>query len=640
MFSRLNSPKQQTGQSIIFVVLFLGVVVLSLVFLYKAGKVTSEKMQVQNAADAAAYSVSITEARDLNFMSYTNRAMVANEVAIGQMVGMASWATHWSSFESYLMAYERLFVYPLVMAATLGTSGDAVENVFKLATNLAFKVPGDFMFKVFKIIGNIGATVMHYINKAYSAAQTGYHYGSILYSLSAYIDLVNDNAPGAKISDFGILSMIAHTFTFAEIPGVPGSFVKTYNPSTAEHVDGFQRLAAHVNGSRDEWSRKRGWTLPLDIPPFPIDFDSDFDNDGDVRFNVIDIGVAQVWMEFIFQLSFDLEKTGASELRAMADELGNQYNWSSADATSVLMNLVFHLGAGVTVLGADFGASVDLDTTSGTFARGAMKLNLPSPIDDVELFDIDLPFPTSAPFSSGSAQIGRTKVTGTDLFNISADGYGGAPNHSQAWGMDPSGTLAPPFVGFRGPVWSHLAYQVPTVIATMPTTQRRINTSYRGLPMYSDTEEQTTPWGYEAPYFLAGVVKDAVDIYSNNAPLTDTTPACIDNTADATTAGLSFDNAFHLNDGCIADGELGAIAKSEVYFSRPLDLAYFGRADDQEEYGSAFNPYWQARLVQTTNADRMVAIALQQKQTFGTIDSIADLLTQLASIPDDIMSLF
>ena len=159
MLSRFHLSRQQQGQAIIFVILFLGVVTLSLVFLYKAGKITSEKMQVQNAADAAAYSVSITEARDLNFMAYTNRAMVANEVAIGQMVGMASWATHWSSFESYLMAWERLFIYPLVMAATLGTSGDAVENVFKTATNLVFKLPGDLFFKFMKVIANIGATV-------------------------------------------------------------------------------------------------------------------------------------------------------------------------------------------------------------------------------------------------------------------------------------------------------------------------------------------------------------------------------------------------------------------------------------------------------------------------------------------------
>ena len=204
--------------------------------------------------------------------------------------------------------------------------------------------------------------------------------------------------------------------------------------------------------------------------------------------------------------------------------------------------------------------------------------------------------------------------------------------------MGPTGTLATPFVGWRGPVWSHYAYQVPTVIATMPTTQRRVNTSYRGLPMYSDTVPKDNPWGFEAPYFLAGVVKDAEDIYSDTAPFAN--EDCIDNTRDPETAGFSVDNMFHLNDNCIADGELGAIAKSEVYFSRPLDLAYFGRADDQAEYGSAFNPYWQARLVETTNADRVVALALQQKQTFGTLDSIQDLVQQLANLPTDLLDLF
>ena len=646
MLSCSKFCRQQQGQAIIFVLLFLGVVLLSLVFLYKAGKITSEKMQLQNAADAAAYSVSVTEARDLNFMSYTNRAMVANEVAIGQMVGMASWATHWSSFESYLMAWERLFIYPLVMAATLGTSGDAVENVFKTATNLVFKVPGDLFYKVFKIIANIGATVLHYINKAYSVGQTGYHFGSLLYSLSAYVDLVDDNLPDAKISDFGILTLIAHAFTYLEVlpqdnPNTIKSFVRTYNPSKAQHVDGFQRFAAVVNGSKDEFSRKRGWTLGLDIPPFPIDISSDFDGDGNPRFDLIDLSpFATLWMEFVFQLSFDFEKTGASELRSLGSGLGNQYNWSAADVTSLLFNLYFYFGVGVTVFGADFSGDVEIATTGGTPAA-SLGLNLPDPIGRVDIFSIpppNLPIPTSAPFSSGSAQIGKTKVKSADLYGIDSGAYGGAPRHTGAWGQGPTGTLATPFVGWRGPVWSHYAYQVPTVIATMPTTQRRVNTSYKGLPTYSDTVPKDFPWGIEAPYFLAGVVKDAGDIYSDKAPLTN--KDCKDNTQDASSDGFSVDDMFHLNDYCIADEELGAISKSEVYFSRPLDLAYFGRADDQEEYGSAFNPYWQARLVETTFADRMVAVAVQQKQTFGTLDSIADLVSKLASLPTDILSLF
>ena len=57
----------------------------------------------------------------------------------------------------------------------------------------------------------------------------------------------------------------------------------------------------------------------------------------------------------------------------------------------------------------------------------------------------------------------------------------------------------------------------------------------------------------------------------------------------------------------------------------PLPYTLVFLADDAEEYGSAFNPYWQARLVQTTNADRVLSIALQQKQTFGILDQIEDL---------------
>jgi len=621
----------QRGQAMIFVMLFLAAVCLSLVFLYKAGKVTSEKMQVQNAADAAAYSVSIVEARDLNFMAYTNRAMVANEVAIGQLVGMASWATHWSSFESYLMAYERLFIYPMVMAASLGTAGDAVENVFKTATNLIFKVPGDLFYRVFKVAANIGATVLHNINKVYSYGQTGYHFASILYALSAYVDLVEDNAPDAKISDFGILSMIAHTLTYVEL--LPGyeSFVKTYKPTNADHAAGFERFAAVVNGSKDEFSRNRGWTLPLDIPPLPIDIDFS----GPDRFS-IEIGPFEVWLELVFQLSFELEKAGASELRYVgaAPALGTKYNWSAADATSLLAEIFFRIAAGLDAFG---GTLVSGDISLG-FADGEASgaLILTALGIDVEILNLTLPFPTTAPFSSGAAQAGKTKLAGSDLHGVDTESYGGTPSHVQAWGMDPTGTLAPPFLGWRGPVWSHYAYQVPTVIATMPTTQRRVNTSYKGLPMYSDTVTKTNPWGFEAPYFLAGVVKDDDDIYSDDAPLTK-----VDGNCDkATLTKMQVEDLFLLNDSCIADREIGAIAKSEVYFSRPTDLAIFSRADGKEEYGSAFNPYWQARLVETTNADRTFSVALQQKQAFGVIAGIADLISSLASLPTDIMDWF
>ncbi|MBT8446331.1 MAG: hypothetical protein KJO38_04225, partial [Gammaproteobacteria bacterium] len=56
---------------------------------------------------------------------------------------------------------------------------------------------------------------------------------------------------------------------------------------------------------------------------------------------------------------------------------------------------------------------------------------------------------------------------------------------------------------------------------------------------------------------------------------------------------------------------MSVIAKSEVYFKRPLDLDQFARGDRYVEHGSAFNPYWQARLVETSHTDRVAALAVQ-----------------------------
>ncbi len=593
-----GTPRSQRGQSVVFVILFLGVVCLSLVFLYKAGKITSEKMQVQNAADAAAYSVSVTEARDLNFMAYTNRAMVANEVAIGQLVGMASWATHWESFGYYLMAYHRLFIQPLVSAVSLGTATGPVETIFTVASQV-FTVSGQLFYNVFKVVANLGATVLHNINKAYSFAQTGYHFASILYGVSAYVDLVEHNAPDAKISDFGILALIGHAMTYGSIPGIPGNFTTTYRPTVAEHTDGYQRFAATVNGSRDEFTRKRGWTLPLAIPPLPINIDERFS---------IDLGIAELYFEIEFRFALDLEKEGGSELRFKgADSTGNKFGWSAADTTELALTFFFRVKAGADiVLVGDVSAEVIVGLANGE-ANAALSLPVIG-----EIFNVTLPFPTGAPFSSGSAQAATSTnaLNQADLIDTATNQYGNAPTNRASW------TAGVPFIPGPGPTF--VAPNVPVVSLTMPTPRHKVNTTYGGLPMYSDTVPQTDPWGFEAPYFLSGVVKDVEDIYSDNAPL-----------KTEGTGAILTSNYFYMDDKSIADEEVGAISKSEVYYSRPNDVSWFQRADNDTEYGSAFNPYWQARLVETTNADRTVSILIQQKQPFGLAATIASLLVPL-----------
>ena len=60
-------------------------------YLFNTGQMTAEKTKLVNTADAVAYSAGVMHARALNFEAYTNRALVANEATIAQMVSISSW---------------------------------------------------------------------------------------------------------------------------------------------------------------------------------------------------------------------------------------------------------------------------------------------------------------------------------------------------------------------------------------------------------------------------------------------------------------------------------------------------------------------------------------------------------------------
>ena len=61
---------------------------------FSTGQLVTDKMRLLNAADAAAYSAAQWEARSLNYQAYLNRAIVANEVAIAQLVSLRSWSAY------------------------------------------------------------------------------------------------------------------------------------------------------------------------------------------------------------------------------------------------------------------------------------------------------------------------------------------------------------------------------------------------------------------------------------------------------------------------------------------------------------------------------------------------------------------
>lgn len=597
------------------------VVMLLGLFVVRAGLLTAEKMQLQNAADATAYSVSTIEARDLNFTAYTNRAMVANEVAIGQIVGLMSWAAHMASVGPFM----DLYFSPLLSALESGTLGIASF----------FTVPMRVLIQALTIIGNTirGAVraistpvipVIAAINRAYSIAQRSFHLISFLFSVQTIDEMIRRNADGAKLSGFGLVALAGHFATYySDLPPFGNSFVTSYrqdtsginnipphlgnNPRSPEQKAGMERLAAVINASRDPFSENRydpvspfsngedgGWSFPI-FPPYPlppIDFNASLNVDPFGLFSGCPRSPLCVFsLSLYFQIAMD--RNGGTDLRYVTRSRQQLYNWSAVDTTAMNADIRIDLWLfGQHLFDLEFkgGPPLGIGAAQAGKATGPRRATLGSPAP--------APIPNMMPVEA---------LAGIPLpGQVELDAYGGSPGESPlAW------------------LW---ASPIPVGPPSMQATQNNVGRGYPGLPRYNDTKAGADPidplagtLGFEAPYLMIGLIKETGDIEET--------------ASGAARAHARPRGRFQLTDDSAAD-QLGVIAKSEVYFSRPNNLGYFRRADGQIEYGSGFNPYWQARLVDTTYLDRVAALAIQQRQLWLPSFPLGPFIDDLENILD------
>src|SRR5690606_23197958 len=85
-------PSAQAGQALPVVLALAAVGGMALVALYNVGQTAAARVRLTHAADAAAYSGALAQARALNLLAYINRAQVAHQVAMAHLVTLASWA--------------------------------------------------------------------------------------------------------------------------------------------------------------------------------------------------------------------------------------------------------------------------------------------------------------------------------------------------------------------------------------------------------------------------------------------------------------------------------------------------------------------------------------------------------------------
>jgi hypothetical protein len=436
---------RQRGQAAVLAFLLMGAVVIAGLMLFTSGQRAGSRMMLQNAADAGAYSASQIEARNLNFSAYMNRAIIANQVALGQFVSLMSWARYIVSVGTGLETLGALLDAP-----TLGISSaalDPVAAVYDSVGGAAESVVGT----VYKGLG----PVIEALNQVYSRAAQAYHYVTVYLVLASVSKVIRANDPAASLSTFGYAALLAHEY----------SYLKKFAPwqsASQTSVGGTGRMAATVEASRDPFMRQRGQTFHL-----PMTFNFGLSK----ILSVLHLGFLQSFAsgffnyKMTFKFNIDVGSRGGGEFRYVNAVQGNRFNWSGGDVAGVgfdgSLYLYFHFK------GLKFG-----------------KITIIPSITKSKNFPIT---PASAPFSGASAQIGGSgnSLNPLDMSyyggKVSSSMYGHAPGtYSSSWDLFTPAEISPSF-----------------------------GTKYGGLPGFVDVPPYSESQGFSAPYVLIGVTAPA-----------------------------------------------------------------------------------------------------------------------------------
>jgi hypothetical protein len=234
--ARGGTAQRQHGQVLALLLMLMAALLGSLLFVFNSGQVVSAKLRLVGAADAAAYSGALAEARSLNFQSYMNRAIVANEVAVAQFVSLRSW----SGYVGQL----------LQRAATLGTLVPPVGAVLRTVSRVWNNVDRGLQ----RALPLLESAASHWNVDVLSSAeylsdtQTAATVGSLARDVAA----ANVPSPGAAV--------LGREFVAANIVRW-----RQYTEGHARVGEQRSRLRNLVMESRDGFTRSRDWTVA--VPP-------------------------------------------------------------------------------------------------------------------------------------------------------------------------------------------------------------------------------------------------------------------------------------------------------------------------------------------------------------------------------------
>jgi len=246
------------GQALPLGLVFCVAVIASMLFLFSTSKLVDEKLTVTNAADTAAYSTGVVQARALNYEAYLNRAIVANELAIGQAISLISWVEYFANAvindlvlieELGRWAYYLDFANYLKLIQFSGTlTGTAIVNAYfggSITTYIQTYAP-----YVGILVDAFDATLLA-LRASLVATDVG---------LATLVTQKQVARAVAQKSDPTLQAEIVLTAIYQN-----WNFTHTYGKNTNGDERG--RLSSVVTRSRDAFTANRSWTIDgVDIP--------------------------------------------------------------------------------------------------------------------------------------------------------------------------------------------------------------------------------------------------------------------------------------------------------------------------------------------------------------------------------------
>lgn len=459
------------GQAMVLGAVLLLVLCIGALLIFNTGQVVNKKVQLTNAADAAAYSVAIQQAQAWNFAAYMNRGRVANEVAVAQVISIYSWMNQLNTSSYVLKTVFQILSYipfpPVsVPARVLYTIFNAADQSLQQAR------------KVYHPIAENAVKILDEFNGIYArAAEIAIRYSSKIEALDIASDVVKANAPKASIGGvaLGVLGM--------QLVNAERTFLAFHpRPRQNQRSAAFDRYRNVVMQSRDRFSWNRGDKVMLG----PIGFAS----------------------------------YGGTDMVEYS-------RWAALDTMQ-------------------------------------LKIKLPWPMDDIDV-----------PVGWGGAQA-------VEKFRNQAflPGIRSGRNNTAGWYSDYDRRTHGIYGGMNGrDAVTRLAANDPNVSVHNGKAKGAYFEKYNGLRAYHDVKPSKFTGPEDGPVFTVQAEMDVREARTS--------------TAIGMGAG-----SMQLADKA-ADNKLKALASAQVYFNRPGDYALFRRGDNKLEKGSLFNPYWQARLVET-----------------------------------------